>query len=235
MEMKDNISFCITTYSRFEFTVECVSGIINHPSISEIVISDDYSTDGSYEKLCYYFSGNQKVKIFRNASNKDCYVNKKIAIELSTNKQCIIADSDNKFGWDYVDKILEQKEWNDDMIYMPSFARESFDYRHFTNLTIDKSNVAQYMDAHLFQTMLNTFNFFVNREKFLQVWDGAINPVTFDSIYFCYCWLNAGKKLKVVDGLEYQHRVHSLSHYQTNRHLSGDMLHQIESKLKSLR
>ena len=99
------LSFCVTTYNRFNLTIQSFEKILDDERVSEIVISDDCSTDGSYEKLVDFFKGNEKVKIFRNERNVDCYVNKRIAIELATNKWCILGDSDNVFTKDYLDKI----------------------------------------------------------------------------------------------------------------------------------
>ena len=64
--------------------------------------------------------------------------------------------------------------------------------------------------------MLNAMNFFINRDEYLKVWDGSINPVTSDSIYFNYCWLNAGNKIYVTPNMQYEHTVHDGSHYQLN-------------------
>ena len=99
------ISFAVTTHNRFELTVECINSIIDDDRVSEVIISDDLSTDGSYELFCYYFNAPAKVKIYQNAKNVDCYENKKLAIERCSNEYVIIADSDNTYSKGFIDKI----------------------------------------------------------------------------------------------------------------------------------
>jgi hypothetical protein len=49
-------------------------------------------------------------------------------------------------------------------------------------------------------------------------------------------WLESGKSIYVVPGLEYEHRVHDGSHYQNNVRRTPRGFHQdTENKLKSMR
>jgi hypothetical protein len=122
-------------------------------------------------------------------------------------------------------------------ILNPSFAKPHFDFRMHQCTLIDKSNVHEYyMHSGSFQTMLNAMNYFVNRDEYLRVWDGSIDPVTSDSLYQNYNWLKAGNSIYVVPGLEYEHRVHSGSHYQNNVRRTPQGFHEsIVQKLKELK
>ena len=226
------ISISIPTWNRYEMTIECFAQILHDERVEEVVISDDASTDGSYEKLCEYFKDEPKVKIFQNETNQDCYRNKKTAIELSTNDWCILADSDNIFGVDYLDKIFEY-EWNEDIIFTPDFAMPHFDFRNYSNVLLTKENISQYIDLPMVETCLNANNFFINKKSYLQIWDGSINPMTSDSIYFCYNWLKSGRGILITQNMQYQHRVHPQSHYQTKNYLTEAGLH--ENILQQLR
>jgi len=104
-------------------------------------------------------------------------------------------DSDNGIGKDYIDKIYEIPEWDIDTIYTPSFAMPKFDFRAYEGLTITKESVADYIDKPMFEVMLNAANYFVHPFMYLEVFDDTINPVTSDSIFQCYNWLNEGKKI----------------------------------------
>lgn len=209
--------------------------VLYDPRVSEVIISDDFSDPEIYSQLENAVGGMDKVKLFRNSYNVNCYVNKKKAIQLATNQWCILADSDNIFDSNYLDRIFECTPWMTDTTYAPIFAMPSFDYREFSGLTITKENVASYMDRPIFTTALNTANYLVHREVYLKNWDGSIDPITADSIFQNYNHLKEGGKIYFVPGLSYQHTVHPLSHYKQNAHRSGQIHMQIEQKIRSLK
>lgn len=230
-----SITISIPTYNRFGFTIQCVEPILYNEKIDEIVIVDDLSTDNSYELLRNHFRYDPKVKLYQNSINIDCFFNKKRAIELASNEWVIIFDSDNILDESYLDAVFNNR-WDEKTILAPVWAYPNFNYTAFEGLTINKENVAEYMNQPMFETALNTFNLFVNRDEFLKVWDGKLNPMTSDSIYFNYLWLNAGNKIHFTKGMQYFHRVHPLSHYQNKNHLTPDGFHaSIIHKLKEMK
>lgn len=211
------VSLCITNFNRFEWVIRSFHDVLYDDRISEIVISDDASDLSVFKRLENAVGGMDKVKLFRNETNKGCYHNKKRAIELATNEWVIILDSDNIIGTDYLDVIFEQY-WDEKKIMAPQFGRPALDYSQWAPLMFSAKNVAGYLDKGNFQMLLNTFNFFINRGQFLKVFDDGIDPITSDSIFFCYCWFKFGNYLHVVPNLQYYHRVHPESHYTTNCH-----------------
>lgn len=234
MTDKVRISLCFPNYNRSEILLDAFANVYEDERIDEIVVSDDHSDKEIYEILENYFKIFPKIRHSRNHVNVDCYRNKKTAIELATNKWCCLWDSDNIFDIDYLDRIFE-RQWEDDTIYTPSFAAPHFDFRKYEGLVITKENVAEYIDKPMFETMLNANNFFVNREEYLKVWDGSIDPITSDSIFMCLNWLKSGRKIYVVPGLTYQHVIHEGSHYKNNNHRTPKGFHEeILQKLRSL-
>lgn len=229
------ISFCVTTWNRFDYTVRCIDAVIDFPEIDEIIISDDASTDGSYERLVDYYSGNIKVKIYRNDINANCYHNKALAISRAHNKFVILLDSDNRIDRSYIDAIYKE-DWDYDIILTPEFLRPNFDFRQYGGLVLTSENIASYIDLPLVETVLNAANFFVNRKNYLDVFDVNVSPVTSDSITQAYNWLAAGKKIKILQGLTYWHEVHPQSHYITQNNLTPQGYHnQILQQLRELR
>lgn len=232
------ISLCITTYNRIELLYESFAQVLNDPRVSEIVIVDDASdkiiTRGS---ITEFTQKHGKIKAFFNKKNLDCYRNKREAISKATNEWVIIFDSDNIITTSYIDRIesLFTAGLNPKTIYQPSFAKPHFNFTKYESFLIDKSNVGKYMVDPMFGTMLNAMNYFVNRDEYLKVWDGSVDPVTSDSIYQNYNWLKAGNSIYVVPGLEYEHRVHNGSHYQNNVRRTPQGFHdKIVNKLKAL-
>lgn len=233
-----NISVAFTNYNRTEMLFEAVHPFITDQRISEIVISDDASSIELYNTVYWQFKSIDKIKIFRNETTLDVYHNKAKAVERCTNNWVGLLDSDNLFSKEYVDRL--ENLWvaglNDKTVYQPDFARPHFDFRHVDGINLNRGNIADFIHDGRTQTMLNAFNYFVNRDEYLKIFDHSINPVTSDSIYHNYRWLNAGNSIYVVPGLSYEHRVHNGSHYQNNVRRTPDGLHEsILEKLKAMK
>lgn len=235
------ISIAIPSYNRFEQTIASFDQVLDDERIAEVVIVDDASTDGSSKKLLDYIWQNgkellYKVFLYINEVNQDCYKNKHTAMKESYREFVILLDSDNKIDTSYLDAIYAIPEWDAKTIYQPSFSRPHFDFRKWSGLTLTKENVAEYIRTYL-MTALNAMNFFINRDEYLKVWDGSVNPHTSDSIYFCYCWLAAGNKIHITPNLEYDHFIdpNGKGHYQTNWHKTGNFHKDLMTKINELR
>jgi glycosyltransferase involved in cell wall biosynthesis len=228
------LSISIPVFNRFESTIDAFMDVYFDQRVEAVVIVDDASTDGSFEKLRNMTETLPKVKLYRQAINRDCYGNKRDAVAYSPTNYCIVLDSDNRIDKSYLDAIYKQ-EWRKDTSIMPSFAAPTFDYRAYEGMMIDKGNVAAMMGLPMFDTMLNCMNFFINRDEYLRTWDGTVNPHTADSLYFNYLWFNRGNKMYVSPNMTYQHLIHSGSHYVNNNHLTGNFYAETEQKLKKLK
>lgn len=240
-----SVSACFTTFNRTELLFEAVEPFLKDERITEVVISDDHSTEDIYQTILWRYNGVEKVKIFRNEVNVDCYRNKKLAVERATNKWLFLLDSDNVFSRDFIDAIFynslpsyddnERCTWLKRVAYTPSFAKPHFDFRAIAGRTLSSDSIAKYLDVGSCSTMLNAMNFFVCRQEYLSVWDGSIDPVTSDSLYQNYNWLNYGNSIFVVPTMQYDHRVHSGSHYQQNVRRTPSGFHDsIIEKLKQM-
>lgn len=231
----NKISLALTTYNRTDLLWESFRQVVNDPRIAEIVIVDDCSPMEVYNTIAWQTKSIDKVKLFRNEKNLDCYRNKAEAISRASNEWVIIFDSDNILTTSYLDAVFAHS-WNKHQIFQPCFARPHFNFLPFQNKIISASNVSRYMHDDTFKTMLNAMNYFVNREEYLRVWDGGIDPVTSDSLYQNYRWLSLGNSMYIVPGMEYEHRVHNGSHYQQNVKRTPRGLHDsILIKLKNLK
>ncbi len=228
------ISLCIPTYNRSQMTTEALAFVINDDRISEIIICDDGSTDGSYEKLQEYFNGKDKVKIFKNETNAGSYLNKKETLSHATNDWCILLDSDNIISVEYLNVIYGIEVWNEQTIYTPCFSMPSFDFAEFSGLLISKENVAAYLEKEKFDCLLNNGNYFINRNALLPYYDLTGNPYALDALFIAYPWLRDGNKIKVVEGLQYIHRIHSGSHTLNEIHRTVELNKEIYQALANL-
>lgn len=233
--METSISVCFTNFNRSDLLFDAIEPFISDDRISEIVVNDDHSDETIFNSIVWKYNGIDKVKIFRNVVNIDCYFNKKRAIELATNEWCAILDSDNRFSKEFIDTIFSQMPWNKTWAYAPEWARPHFNFTQISGIAISRNNINTYLDKGSCSTMLNAMNYFINREEFLRVWDGSVDPVTSDSLFQNYNWLKAGNTVYVTPGLQYDHNVHSGSHYQNNVKRTPHGFHDsIIEKLKRL-
>lgn len=230
------ISVCFTNHNRTDLLFEAINPFLNDDRVSEIVISDDASQEEIYNTVVWKYNGIEKVKIFRNDSNLDCYRNKRQAVKRATNHWVCLLDSDNIFSTAFIDAIFAQREWNESWAYAPEFAKPHFNFLEISGIALSSRNVASYLDKGNCSTMLNAMNFFCSRDEYLRVWDSETDPVTSDSIYQNYNWLKGGNTIYVTPGLQYDHRVHPGSHYQKNVRRTPDGFHDsVINKLKSLK
>jgi glycosyltransferase involved in cell wall biosynthesis len=207
------VSICVPTWNRFDFTTKCFEQVLNDERVGEVVITDDCSDDGSFEALKEFYSKSDKVNIYRNENRLKVHGNKHESIWQSTHDWCILFDSDNLITKEYLDVIFSY-DWENNVAYQPSFAMPHFDYRNLVG-TYDKGNIKEHLHLPLFECMLNTQNFFINRNNYLSTWEYKDQINGADSIYFNYLWLNKGNKIKVVENLHYEHLVHRGSFYES--------------------
>lgn len=219
------ITIAIPTWQRTMLTIESFIEVHDDDRVGEVVIVDDASDENTYKELADLCSPLEKVKLFRNENNLDCYRNKAEAVSKATNDWVILLDSDNSIDEKYLDVLYSIKSWQPEIIYTPSFAKPNFDFRPYEGLLLNHENIAAHIDRPMLEVCLNACNYFVNRESYLEVWDGTIDPVTSDSIFQVCNWIKDGGAIYIVPDLHYIHRVHNGSHYQNNVHRTPENFH----------
>jgi len=226
------LSLCITSYNRVDFTLESFSKVYDHPIIDEIIIVDDASDLYLFTQLFNAVAGMKKVKLFRNQENLNMSRNKSEAISKAKNEWCIIFDSDNILYPEYLDNI--PAKLNPEVIYMPTFAEPKFDYREYGNIVIDRKNFKENVGKKMFRCAMNTCNYVVNREKYLEVYRYDETVKESDTIWFNYLWFKAGYSFYFVPGMHYYHRMHEGSGWLKNKHENRQKAVEIQRKIKQL-
>lgn len=211
------LSLAITTYNRYSLTIESCAQVLNDPRIDDIVILDDASTDGSYEKLREYYADYNHVRVIRQAQNRGMSINKKDAISYAKNDWVIIFDSDNVIGPDYLDAFYKQIERDQTIhewcIYLPDHAKPHFSFKKYSGQTFG-SMLRPPVHEPMGNCMMNCCNCIVNKTKYLEVYQHSEEHVCSDTVWFNYLWLKAGYGFYVVPGMEYFHRVHDGSGFK---------------------
>jgi glycosyltransferase involved in cell wall biosynthesis len=239
------ISLAIPTYNRSDLTIESFKNVLNNNLISEIIILDDYSSVDEFNKLWNATfnlnSINNKIIVYRNSSNLKPLVNKYEVVKKCNNDWVILLDSDNIIDNDYISVISKLNE-EEDVLYSPetlfSLNKEiEWNYSEYNNFFVTKQNAKDYISNGSFETMLNTGNFLVNREKYVEVYEqSCINEKlgVNDAAYFSYLWLASGNRIKVVPNLNYIHRIHKGSWYKNNQDSCALATDEIHKKIKLL-
>ena len=216
-------SVAVTHYERFELLVAAVGSVVDDERVAEIVVSDDASQDGSWERILEIWDGDEKVRLWRNERNLDCYANKAAAVRRCKSGWVVLLDSDNVLDAGYFDALEKLEPLQMGVAYLPTFARPDFDYRAFAGQIVDRTTVASHVDEPMFTTALNTANHCFHRDDYLAVWNQNADPRTVDSLYMSWRWLAAGWSLQFVAGMEYEHRMHDGSHFVHNHTHADEM------------
>ncbi|KKL95894.1 hypothetical protein LCGC14_1850040, partial [marine sediment metagenome] len=148
----------------------------------------------------------------------------------ATNDWVITCDSDNVMGADFIDWIVRTLNKTPSTWYCPSFAKPDFDYRPMAG-DYDLASIGQILDQPMAQCACNTGNQTVHQGSFMEVfgsyrdkradlmmpnrlnipeaerstrhWRLVFDAL--DSFIFNLTWLEAGGRLCIGEGLEYQH------------------------------
>ena len=214
------LSLCITTFNRFELLKESYAQVINDDRISEIIIVDDASNEPGIKEKVNSLAGG-KVKVFHQVKNRGMSRNKADAIGYASNEWCIIFDSDNIIGPDYLDAFFAYTHfdlpsfrpgpWDSKNIFCPDFAKPEFNYTKYSIPTSEEFNLKNagfHIGDDIFNCLMNTCNYIVNRDFYLKTYQLNSNHVASDTIWHAYNHFKAGGSFYVVPGMQYYHRVH---------------------------
>lgn len=229
------IAIAITTYNEIDrsggqWLRENIASMLMSPHVGDIVVVNDGTPDyPELSALLYQWFGT-RVRVQQNLENLGVFGNKLTSLAAAHGDWCLIADSDNVFNVGYFNYLLECQPWDAGVAYVASYGRTEFDYRPFIgDWTLE--NAAEIPKKPCGWCLCNCGNWFVNRERFLAAFDGIPRsrfdlyqpnylktedrtPIAYrhaydslDSYYINKTWWLAGGTLRVVDGLEYVHRV----------------------------
>lgn len=229
------LSLCITTYNRYEMTIESFAKVIDDPRIDDIVIMDDCSTDGSGIMLANMFTRHPKVRVFLQAENRGMSKNKHDAISFANNNFAVILDSDNSIDTDYIDAIhAEEPKRSNEVILSPDFAYPNFDFRKYSGKYIHKGNVKSFMGDPMFRCFLNCCNYCVPKNTYLKTYQYDQSVKETDTIAFNYEWLKAGYLFYIIPNCKYHHLVHKDSGFIKNIDYNMIKAKEFENKIMQL-
>ncbi len=227
------ITVAIPYYNSRKYLEQAVELLLESDFVSEIVVHDDCSTDEIY-------SHHPKIKIYRNETNLGAFKNKYLAVSKATNEWVYLLDSDNYFFENSLD-IIKNISTQRGRYYSPSQLHlvddgldSSLDGRiikyDFQNIDSNEAKrLLQSDDWEQFGWLINTGNFFVHRDDYIEAMKDVFEDSTYpyfeaDAVVFCYNWLKKGNSIEVVKDLWYNHRLRSNSYSHSVGSKNADSL-----------
>jgi glycosyltransferase involved in cell wall biosynthesis len=231
------ISLAIPFYNNSKYIKDALGLVVTKdPRINEIIILDDCSNENEYIKMveiAFTRPNRDKIKIFRNKKNLKLPLNKIEVLKYCNNKWVYLLDADNYLCVNTIDTLYKLPEWNEDTIYapwisitFPNYSKE-LDYRLLKNQVIDRNYVRNKFNDVKIKTFMNNCNYFLCKDRYLDCMNknkhNIVNLINnfgvnllmpFDSVTLLVLWLKENNKIKVVEYLEYKHRIHDESTFK---------------------
>lgn len=229
IEKERKISVTIPYYNNSSFINDTLESLINDNRIYEIIICDDKSDDiQNLEEIIKKLNCN-KIKLYKNDYNLGCYHNKINSVSKCSCDWAILLDSDNIYDKNSIDAIFQIPFWDMTTIYCPSWAitfpgnpSPMLDYRNYPNIISKQVYLDNFYNDN-FQCLINTCNYFLPVNNFYncmkdiqQSYDRKYID-SLDSAVLFTDWLSNSNIFKVVDLLQYKHRLHPNSNYVVSK------------------
>jgi hypothetical protein len=221
------LSLCITTLNRFDVFlngyIEKYLQFLNDGAIDEIIISDENGND-YYKILEKYGDSNPNLRVYKNKTVLGVFLNKLKVCSYASNNFIALIDSDNFCDIEYFTKSKKYILNNNlqisekPLLLSPSFAKPSFNFKHFENALITRNTIENYENMNGFPTLMNLGNYILTKNITDNItYDTNLlkNLSACDVQYFNLSAFRQFSNLEfhVVKDLEYQHVVHSDSEY----------------------
>lgn len=230
----NNITLAIPFYNTSKYFLDCIRYSLDDNFIFEIVVNDDFSTDGEYSNLLRIVEqlNSDKIKVFRNDENVGAFRNKYLTVQKSTCEWIYMLDSDNyPFENTYeVIKYISTKDKN--ICYSPSKlyckSDNKNDYENISDyntfkyelIGIEESKDAIIKRTKWFDWFINSGNYFFNKETYLKNLKEPFENFSQYKLYAdtaaaFYFWLRGGGNFKVVENLHHHHRLRLDSYWNS--------------------
>ncbi len=243
------ISLAIPHYNNTDFIKDALDIGIQDDRINEIIICDDKSSDIDKLENILNELNCPKIKLYKNDINLGCFKNKILSVSKCINEWAILLDSDNIIDLNYIDTLYNIGNWDNSLIYAPSYAitfpgipSTNLDFRIYNNKIIDSKIYSSEFNNIIFLCLINNCNYFVNTIKYTNCMNNIIDQYKreemdcVDSAVLFTEWLLDGNNIFVVENLHYKHRCHPNSNYMiTSPKSKPDLiLNQLINKIKNI-
>jgi len=212
------ISVAIPTHQdRIKYYIHTIKNLYN--VVDEFIVVDDASGDKVVNKAKEILNGMSKVCFVPGKQRLGAFRNKVDAVRMCRNPWVALLDSDNLFEADYINAFKKALETMPGCtVYAPVQSRPRFNFREFEGQRITSGNAGKFMENDMFQVLMNTGNYVVDRVKYLEVLEpifesNEVIPQCCDVCFANYYLLKAGGTIGVAPGMSYSHLDHPESTY----------------------
>lgn len=237
MEIFNNkkISIAIPSFNSSLFIEECIKGFANSKFIDEYIIQDDCSNAENSENLkniVRKLENDLNINLYENKKNLGAFKNKFLNIKNCKNDLVYQIDSDNICASN-IDNVLKKIDINDKNIYYPSKIYQFRKYPKCAMMTsflnkkykvtftkndfvFNSSNIKKAIRGENNYTVdkninwvLNSGNFIVNKNKYLDVFSPLITEnkrYPLDAVAISFYWIKSGYHIKTLKSLKHFHR-----------------------------
>ena len=223
-EYYDNISVIVLNYNNMKVIFHAVETLLryNERYHYEIIVVDNQSTDGSYEKLLEMYQDNVQVKIVRNDKN-GCASGRNIGVKESSKNYLFFLDSDqwiqNRYFLDNYLALMERIPEVGAIANGAGFfnqlgysyrAVDSFPYRFMNPNCMARKDIAY----------LATCGFLIKKELFNKIegFDEAYDPTCYEDTDLALAVRNSGKEIYYCPYLGAGHLPHQTTKSGTSAH-----------------
>ena len=126
--IKPKVSILIPVYNRVDMITECIDSALSQDYDNlEIIVSDNCSTDGTWELCCQSYGGNFRVRLLRNDTNVGPVSNWLAAASAATGEYSKILFSDDLLLQGCISSLLSGLDADTGFVYSAALIGESLD------------------------------------------------------------------------------------------------------------
>jgi glycosyltransferase involved in cell wall biosynthesis len=229
----------IAHYNRGSLIARSLRNLLNHPSVSEVVIIDDGSSVSEYEALqeqVRLIDKTGRIKIHRRIENRGALLTKLECVEKCSSDWVLVLDSDNTAFTGYLDRLEALVPSDPGVIYCAAWAYPYFPFDELSGMSIDFKQACDFLQNGILKRkyLLNDGNYLVNRRRYSEVVSliGRLPSDVVDVLVVNYLWLSKGGKLGVIPGTKYMHRVDPSSFWSQTAEASKKRLLEIYARME---
>lgn len=200
-------SLLIAHYNNWNYFERCYASI-NEQTFQdfEIVIVDDYSTDGSYEKLFALAQNDSRIHLVRNEENKKVGFTKRRCVELANGEICGFLDPDDQLLPQAIEEAVAMYD-NEKTIATYSKIKlineDSTEIGDFTFTQKIKNN-----QKYFFNINFEVAHFFTFRKDIYELTEGINSSLTSAVDQDLYLKLYEKGDFYFIDTFQYLYRIH---------------------------
>lgn len=199
-------SILIAHYNNFEYFKDCYQSILNQTYQDfEVIILDDCSTDGSYEKVKDWVKNDSRFKVFQNEENKGVGYTKGKLIELATGEICGFLDPDDAITPNALENSLSH--FSENIIAVYSFIKMCDNQLNFVKLLPNQKQVKN-NNPFFLNIFFDVNHFFLFRKKAYLKTEGIDIELTSAVDQDLYLKLYEQGSFKLIKEPHYIYRMH---------------------------